>query len=99
MAIDLLLRLLPCPILRRQVILVLGVQQSVFLLELFSLVLIREPPVFGKDVPTTGGNTADLTMIPLRYRILVELPEVRPEEHKSVRRARGVPVLALGPRM
>ena len=70
---------------------------SVLVLELPSLSLIRNPPGLFKGVPAMRGDTADLTMITLWYRFLVEPPEVRPEEHEGVGRTGRVSILALAP--
>ena len=75
----------------------LGVQQSVLLLEPPGLVLIRDAPGLGEGVPAVGGNAADLTVISLRYRRLVELPKVGAKEHESVRGTGRVSILALAP--
>ena len=92
-----LLHLLQAPILRRQVVLVLGVQLSVLVLELPGQFLEWDPPGLFEGVPAMRGDTADLTMITLWYTLLVEPPKVRPEEHERVGRTRGVSILALAP--
>jgi len=69
----------------------------VLVFELPRLILIRDASRRFKSVPAMRGDTADLTVITLWYRCLVEPPEVRPEEHKSVGRARRVSILTLAP--
>ena len=66
-------------------------------LESPSLILIWGLPGFVKGSPASRGHTADLTMITLRYQVLVELPKVRTEQHESVRGAGCVSILALAP--
>jgi len=66
-------------------------------LELPCQFLIRDPPRLIEGVPAMRGDTADLTMITLRYLLLIEPPEVRPEEHEGVGRTGRVSILALAP--
>ena len=95
--IDLLLHLNRGPLLRRHVVLVLGVHLSMFVLESPRLILIRDLPWFFKSSPANRGHTTDLPMITLRYQVLVELPKVRTEQHEGVGRTGRVSILALAP--
>ena len=58
---------LSCPVLCRQIILVLRINSSVFLLEFLGLGLVRDPPGLREGVPAGCGHTADLAVIPLLY--------------------------------
>lgn len=95
--IGILPHLPPCPILRGQVILVLGVQLGVLVFKLSGLGLVRHPPGLSKDIPAIRCDTADLSVIPLRYDPLIEPPEVRPKEHESVGRTRRISIFTLTP--